>query len=212
MLPPPHFHPHISALMSTVMESEQEKTELREARRVAEVDKAAAVRQMEQVNIDADAKLAQIRDFKNMLKLALTEKGELKSALKEMKSARDLLISKVADLESKIATLEKSLAGKDGEIEELKQKVARLRTKKTDVHELQMELSQRTMEKEACIAKVLDMHHQISKTRIKWKNADEERGKLQTRVLELEKRTQPGFVEKCFPGWSSAHNLYHVPA
>ena len=91
---------------------------------------------------------------------------------------------------------EKTHQDAEAEARFLKDEVKRLITKKGDVLDLKMQLSQRTAEKDASIMKVLEMHDQMSGAVNKWKNTEQERKVLENRVEKLEKEQQP--LMRCF--------------
>jgi chromosome segregation ATPase len=113
-----------------------------------------------------------------------------------MTKHRDRLEHTVEELERRLEISERSLKQRSNEIDNLKDEVKRLQTKKGDVLDLKMQLSQRTAEKDASIMKVLEMHDQMSGAVNKWKNTEQERKVLENRVEKLEKEQQP--LMRCF--------------
>ena len=145
---------------------------------------------------EKETKRSHILDLRAMVQNEVNEKDTIIKQLQLVAKQRDRLEQKADELERKFQKHQQTLKQRNNEIDNLKDEVKRLITKKGDVLDLKMQLSQRTAEKDASIMKVLEMHDQMSGAVNKWKNTEQERKVLENRVEKLEKEQQP--LMRCF--------------
>ena len=176
---------------------------------LAEVDRER--KSSEELKQEKEAKRLQILDLRGILQSEMNEKNAMIKQLQNVAKQRDQLEQKVDDLDRKLEQQQQALKQRTIEINNLKDEVKRLITKKGDVLDLKMQLSQRTAEKDASISKILEMHEQMSGVMNKWQSAEQERKALENRVGKLEKEQDQPLLMRWLP-WNlkSSDNLMHL--
>jgi chromosome segregation ATPase len=208
---PPVYPHHVNHLMSDYIEQtlRADGLEANLNSVLAEVDRER--KSSEELKQEKEAKRLQILDLRGILQSEMNEKNAMIKQLQNVAKQRDQLEQKVDDLDRKLEQQQQALKQRTIEINNLKDEVKRLITKKGDVLDLKMQLSQRTAEKDASISKILEMHDQMSGVMNKWQSAEQERKALENRVGKLEKEQDQPLLMRWLP-WNlkSSDNLMHL--